>query len=78
MGIGRSYYQMDSLEQAYNYYGLAAKLDPTYAGAYFSKGLIAEEMGRTKEAMELYQNSLNIDPTFKRAEEHLAKLQKAQ
>lgn len=78
MGIGRSYYQMDSLEQAYNYYGLAAKLDPTYAGAYFSKGLIAEEMGRTKEAIELYQNSLNIDPTFTRAEEHLAKLQKAQ
>lgn len=75
MGIGRSYYQMDSLEQAYNYYGLAAELSPTYAGAYFSKGLVAEEMGRTKEAIQLYQNCLNIDPQFTRAEDHLKKLQ---
>lgn len=78
MGIARSYYQMDSLQQAYDYYGLAAKLEPTYAGAYFSKGLVAEEMGRTKEAVQLYQNCLNIDPEFKRAEEHLKKLQATQ
>lgn len=75
MGIGYSYYQMDSLQDAYKYYQLAAKIEPTYAGAYFSQGLVAEEMGRKKEAMGLYQNCLDLDPHFKRAEEHLKKLQ---
>lgn len=74
MGAGFCYYQMDSVEQAYKYYGMAAKLDPTYAGAYFSKGLCAEDLGKTAEAMALYQNCLNIDPEFKRAQEHLNKL----
>jgi tetratricopeptide (TPR) repeat protein len=78
MGIGFSYYQMDSLQQAYEYYGLAAKIEPTYAGAYFSKGLCAEDLGKTKEAIMLYQNCLNIDPDFKRAQEHLKKLQGVQ
>jgi tetratricopeptide (TPR) repeat protein len=75
MGAGFCYYQMDSLEQAYHYYELATKVEPAYAGAYFSKGLCAEDLGRTKEAAALYQNCLNIDPNFRRAEEHLKKLQ---
>ena len=78
MGTAFCYYQMDSLEEAYHYYDLATKIEPTYAGAYFSKGLCAEELGRKKEAMALYQNCLNMDPTFKRAEEHLKKLQTTQ
>ncbi|MBL0310196.1 MAG: tetratricopeptide repeat protein [Bacteroidetes bacterium] len=75
MGAAFSYYQMDSLDEAHRYYGLAYKLDPTYAGAYFSQGLVSEEMGRKQEAISLYQNCLNIDPNFKRASEHLKKLQ---
>ncbi len=74
MGAAFCYYQLDSLEQAYHFYELATKISPTYAGAYFSKGLCAEELGRKKEAMELYQNCLNIDPGFERAKEHLKKL----
>ena len=57
---------------------MATKIEPTYAGAYFSKGLCAEDLGRKKEALALYQNCLNIDPNFKRAEEHLKKLQAIQ
>lgn len=75
MGTAFCYYQLDSLDQAYRYYGMAHKLDPTYAGAYFSQGLVAEEMGRKQEAISLYQSCLNIDPDFKRAQEHLKKLQ---
>jgi len=78
MGIAFSYYQMDSVQQAYKYYDLATKMAPTYAGAYFSKGLCAEELGRTSEAITLYQNCLNIDPDFTRAREHLRALQQAQ
>lgn len=74
MGIGFCYYQMDSLEKAYEYYDKALKLAPTYAGAYFSKGLCAEELGKLNEAAMLYQNCLNIDPTFERAKRHLEAL----
>ena len=75
MGVGFSYYQMDSVLEAYTFYGLATKVDPAYAGAYFSQGLCAQDLGRKKEAQMLYQNCLNIDPSFKRASEHLKKLQ---
>jgi tetratricopeptide (TPR) repeat protein len=75
MGIGFVYYEMDSVAQAYKYYGLAAQIEPAYAGAYFSKGLCAEDLGRKKEAADLYQTCLNIDPKFTRAQEHLKKLQ---
>ena len=75
MGIGFSYYQMDSVAEAYKYYGLATKIEPTYAGAYFSQGLCAEDLGRKNEAAQLYQSCLNIDPKFTRAQEHLKKLQ---
>ena len=77
MGIAFSYYQMDSVGEAYKYYGLATKVEPTYAGAYFSQGLCAEDLGRKKEAIQLYQSCLNIDPKFTRAQEHLKKLQPA-
>jgi tetratricopeptide (TPR) repeat protein len=75
MGTGFCYYQMDSLEEAYQYYDMAVKVEPTYAGAYFSKGLCAEDLGKTNEAIALYQNCLNLDPDFKRAQDHLSKLQ---
>lgn len=75
MGAGFCYYQMDSVEQAYHYYDMAIKTAPTYAGAYFSKGLCAEDLGRTKEAIALYQNCLNLDADFTRARQHLDNLQ---
>ncbi len=76
MGAGFCYYQMDSVLEAYRYYELATKVEPAYGGAYFSKGLCAEDLGRKKEAMNLFQTALNIDPTLTRAQEHLSKMQK--
>lgn len=75
MGIGFCYYQLDSVEQAYSFYDKATKIAPTYAGAYFSKGLCAEDLGKKKEAIMLYENCLNIDADFTRAKEHLKGLQ---
>lgn len=75
MGLGFTYYQMDSLAEAFRYYEMATKVEPTYAGAYYSQGLVSEEMGHNKEAIMYYQNCLNIDPNFKKAEAHLKKLQ---
>ena len=75
MGIGFSYYQMDSVQDAYKYYQLATHVEPQYAGAYFSQGLCAEDLDRRNEAIMLYQDCLNIDPNFTRAAQHLRKLQ---
>lgn len=78
MGVGFCYYQMDSVRDAYEYYDKATKVAPTYAGAYFSKGVCAEDLGRIEEAKMLYENCLSIDPEFTRAKEHLRNLQGAQ
>ncbi len=78
MGIGFCYYQMDSVMQAYEYYGKATEISPTYAGAYFSKGLCAEDLGRTREAIMLYENCLNLNKDFERAQKHLNALKKPQ
>ncbi len=75
MGAAFCYYQMDSVQEAYKYYDLATKIEPAYAGAYFSKGLCAEDLGKKNEAIALYQTCLNIDPDFKRAQQHLNSLQ---
>jgi tetratricopeptide (TPR) repeat protein len=77
MGLGFSYYQMDSVEQAYKFYGMAAETDPGYAGAYFSKGLCAEDLNRTREAMSLYQTAIDLDPHLTLAQQHLNKLKAA-
>lgn len=78
MGIGFSYYQMDSVEEAFKYYEMASKIEPGYAGAYFSMGMCAEDLGRKHQAISLYQSCLSIDPGFTRAKDHLLKLQSAQ
>lgn len=71
MGVAFCYYQIDSVQEAYEYYDKAIKISPLYAGAYFSKGLCAEDLGKINEAIMLYENCLNIDPDFTRAKEHL-------
>ncbi|MCS6935679.1 MAG: tetratricopeptide repeat protein [Chitinophagales bacterium] len=76
MGAAFCYYQLDSVQMAYQYYDMAIKVAPLYAGAYFSKGLCAEDLGKKSEAMMLYQNCLNIDPNFTRAKEHLEQLRR--
>ena len=75
MGIGFTYYQMDSLYAAFHYYELATKIQPTYAGAYYSMGLVMEELNRNKEAIMYFEDCLNIEPDFKKADVHLKKLQ---
>lgn len=78
MGAGFCYFQMDSVMEAYKCYELATKIEPAYGGAYFSMGLCAEDLGRKKEAMNLFQTALNMDPSLTRAQQHLNKLQQAQ
>ncbi len=42
--------------------------------SYYGKGLCAEELKRTEEAISLYNQALNLDPDLKIAEERLLQL----
>ena len=72
--IGVSYMQMDSLKQAYKYFGIAIKMDPKYAEAYYKKGRCAEEFNNKEEARSLYQQCLNIKPNYKLALDGMKRL----
>jgi tetratricopeptide (TPR) repeat protein len=68
------YFGIDSLSQAYRFYDLAIKQAPAKAMGYYGKGLCAEELKNTEEAISLYKQALNLDPDLEVAEERLLKL----
>lgn len=68
------YYGMDSIGKAYRFFELAIAQDPARALAYYGKGLCAEDMKKTQEAVSLYTQALNLDPGIKDAEKRLKKL----
>ena len=68
------YYGIDSIEKSYRYYELAIRQAPAKAMSYYGKGLCAEELKRTEEAISLYNQALNLDPDLKIAEERLLQL----
>jgi tetratricopeptide (TPR) repeat protein len=72
--IGESYLQLDSLKDAYKYFGIAIKMDPRYAEAYYKRGRCAEEFKNYNEARSLYQQCLNIKPGFTLAKEGLKRI----
>ncbi len=74
--IALSYVQMDSLNQAFDNFKICTKLEPTYTKAYYYLGFVSQKMGKLDQAKEYYQQTLNLDPEFERAEKGLAELQK--
>lgn len=68
------YYGIDSIEKSYRMYELAIRQAPAKAMSYYGKGLCAEELKRTDEAISLYNQALNLDPDLKIAEERLLQL----
>lgn len=68
------YYGIDSIETAYRMYELSIRQAPAKAMGYYGKGLCAEELKKTNEAISLYNQALNLDPDLKVAEERLQKL----
>ncbi len=48
--------------------------EPNHAGAYYRLGMAAEKSGRRDDARALYRKSLELEPSFSKAEEALAAL----
>ncbi len=73
---GLLYLDMDSLERAYQSFDIAVKYAPQYPDAYYHRGVAAEMMGKTGQAVADYKNVLNLDPDFAGAKAGLDRLQK--
>jgi tetratricopeptide (TPR) repeat protein len=72
------YYGIDSVPVAYRMFDLAIKQAPAKAEAYFGKGLCAEELGKTEEAIAFYEQALNLNPNYTDAENQLKKVKEKQ
>ena len=71
---GIIYLEMDSLVPAKTHFNMAIKTSPTYIIAYYYRGLIEEMQGNIAAAKKDYQNALNFNPEFVRAQEALDRL----
>ncbi|MEO1513661.1 MAG: tetratricopeptide repeat protein [Bacteroidota bacterium] len=72
---GLAYMEKDSIPKAYGYFDLAIKMQPTFALAYYYRGLSAQLQGKFDQARNDYQQTLNLRPDFERAQEGLDELQ---
>lgn len=71
---GIIYLEMDSLAKAKTHFNRAVETSPTYIIAYYYRGLIEEMQGNMEAAKKDYQNALNFNPEFVRAQEALERL----
>ena len=71
-GLGAVAYRKRRWEKAEECFTKALQLDPFYAGAYAHLALLAEREGKRKEAKELYETALALQPTFYRGRNNYA------
>lgn len=71
---GIIYLEMDSLSKAKAHFNMAVESSPTYIIAYYYRGLVEEMQGNMAAAKKDYQNALNFNPNFERAQVALARL----
>ncbi|MFN2395241.1 MAG: OmpA family protein [Bacteroidales bacterium] len=57
-------YNMRDIESATENFQLAVRHDPEFIEAYIVMGEMFQSVGRYEEAMEAYQQAINIDPDF--------------
>lgn len=57
---GRNYYETNDYVKAIADYDQTLKIDPSYAAAYWEKGLIARKQKKFREAVTLYSKALDL------------------
>ena len=72
--MGVIYLEIDSIDQAYKHFDLAINVDPALAKAYYYRALTSQLKGDLANAKNDYQQTLNLDPKFTRAQQALDKL----
>ncbi len=69
------YFLSKNYEEAEKFLEAALKIKPD-ARALYTLGLIFEMRNEKDKAQEMYRHSLELDPDFKEAKNHLAKILK--
>ena len=64
--------QKGQLDEAQTHLQKAIKIDPRFAKAHNSLGVLLVRRGKWDEAMDQFQETLRIDPANKDAEKNLA------
>ena len=70
-----SYKKSQDFDQVLVECGIAIEIDSNLAEAYNLKGIALEELGRKAEAVEAYQQAINLAPDFSEAQDRLAALE---
>lgn len=68
------YMEEKDFEQAFHFFDVATKYDPTFGDAYYFKGLASEKLGNFEAAMTNYNNAANNNDRFGRAAEAIERL----
>ncbi|RKY39339.1 MAG: hypothetical protein DRP75_02450 [Candidatus Omnitrophota bacterium] len=71
---GKFAFLNENYEEAIGFFRKILESDPRNAEAYYNLGVVFEAKNMLKEAKEAFNKSLEINPEYKLAEQHLAKL----
>ena len=75
--LGVVYYDLDSLEKAFNNFNLAITVSPKSADAFYMRGLCWERRKNKTQAIKDYETALRLRSDFREALEALSKLKSA-
>lgn len=75
--LGVVYYDLDSLEKAFNNFNLAITVSPKSADAFYMRGLCWEKRKNKVQAIKDYETALRLRSDFREALEALSKLKSA-
>ncbi len=71
---GKFSFLNENYDEAIKYFQKILKKDSQNAETYYNLGIVYEAKNMLKEAKEAFNKTLEINPKYKLAEEHLAKL----
>ncbi|MEA3490902.1 MAG: tetratricopeptide repeat protein [Campylobacterota bacterium] len=75
--LGNICHQLGDDEAAIMHHSRSIELDPQYAPHYYNYANTLYDLGKSQDALELYEKAYNIDPTLDQAQEMISKLKEA-
>ncbi len=74
LDIGKLYFLNQRYDEAMPAFKKVIEIEPENPQGYYNLGLVFESKNMLLEAKEMFTKTLELDPKFKPAEEHLSKL----
>jgi tetratricopeptide (TPR) repeat protein len=71
---GLLYYDQKKFPEALKIFQTAGTVEPSYADAFYYQARCMEALGRTQDAINMYQQSLRLDPQLKESSDALTRL----